>query len=237
MTRLIITMIFAASLVFGQTSYRVHCGGEAYVDSQGNAWAADANFVGGDTFGTSQPIANTADQPLYQTERWGAATTYQFGVADGTYTVTLKFSENYFTGPNQRKFDVKVNNVVVESGLDIFAAAGGGFTALDRTYVVQATGGTGLVLQFNAVVDNPKVDAVQVVLVPPSTGSSFSDAEVPSGSGATFNLAHVPFGSSLQLFRNGLVQKTGVDFTLSGATITFTTAPSADDLLQAWYRY
>jgi hypothetical protein len=71
---------------------------------------------------------------------------------------------------------------------------------------------------------------------------NFSDAEVPSGtingSNVTFTLAHTPSpAASLQLF-NGIVQKAGgIDFTLSGATITFTTAPSSGSVLQAWYRY
>jgi hypothetical protein len=72
----------------------------------------------------------------------------------------------------------------------------------------------------------------------------FSDSEVPTGaingSNATFTLAATPSpASSLQLYLNGLRQDAGVDYTLSGATITFFTAslPQSGDLLLASYRY
>src|SRR5206468_10812599 len=43
---------------------------------------------------------------------------------------------------------------------------------------------------------------------------------------------------SLQLYRNGLQQLTGVDFTLAGNTITFLSGnvPKASDIVQAFYR-
>jgi hypothetical protein len=79
------------------------------------------------------------------------------------------------------------------------------------------------------------------------TGSSasfnYSDAEVPSGTingtNSAFTLNHTPAGSSLQLTRNGLIQKLGIDYTISGATITFLTVaiPGTGETLQAWYRY
>ena len=74
-------------------------------------------------------------------------------------------------------------------------------------------------------------------------GPVFTDAEVPAGAingvNATFTLANTPNpASSLVLFRNGMAQKSGVDFTLTGATVQFLTAaiPQAGDSLLAWYR-
>jgi hypothetical protein len=82
----------------------------------------------------------------------------------------------------------------------------------------------------------------------PATPSSptvinFADAEVPSGpvdgTNLTFTLAHAPLGTSLQFVRNGVILKSGSDYTRSGATVTFINAaqPRAGDLIQAWYRY
>ena len=75
------------------------------------------------------------------------------------------------------------------------------------------------------------------------TGATFVDAETPGGTldgaNATFTLAGTPNPpASLNLTRNGLIQKPGVDYTLSGSTITFTLAatPLATDTLLAWYR-
>lgn len=80
----------------------------------------------------------------------------------------------------------------------------------------------------------------------PSTGAStlqFNENETPAGvvdgSNATFTLAAAPVpASSLQIFRNGVLQKSGVDFLLSTNVVTFVTAavPNPGDILQASYR-
>jgi hypothetical protein len=71
----------------------------------------------------------------------------------------------------------------------------------------------------------------------------FVDHEIPVGtinsSNATFTLAAAPVpASSLMLYRNGLLMRSGVDFTLSGPTITFTvqSVPQTGDGLLASYR-
>lgn len=71
----------------------------------------------------------------------------------------------------------------------------------------------------------------------------FQDAETPSGTidgvNVTFTLAAAPNpAASLMLTKNGIVQKSAVDFTLSVATITFLTGaePQAGDTLLSWYR-
>lgn len=75
---------------------------------------------------------------------------------------------------------------------------------------------------------------------------SFADAESPvgtiNGTNPTFTLTHADAatGASLVLTRNGVVQQaSGNDFTLAGATVTFTagSVPQTGDILQAWYRY
>lgn len=65
--------------------------------------------------------------------------------------------------------------------------------------------------------------------------------ETPSGSvngsNTAFTLAHTPTSGSLLLFRNGLLQDSGADYTLSGSSVTMTTAPDTGDILRAWYLY
>jgi hypothetical protein len=75
-------------------------------------------------------------------------------------------------------------------------------------------------------------------------GGSFADAETPAGivngSNAVFTLASPPSpASSLSLYRNGLFQRQGVDYQISGATITFflISIPITGDLLVANYRF
>lgn len=71
----------------------------------------------------------------------------------------------------------------------------------------------------------------------------FGDAETPAGAingtNAVFTLANSPIpAASLALFKNGLLQTAGSDYTLSGASITFTSGaiPQIDDVLEAFYR-
>jgi len=74
-------------------------------------------------------------------------------------------------------------------------------------------------------------------------GPVFTDGEVPGGvvdgTNATFTLASTPSpAGSLVLYRNGIAQKSAVDYTLTGATLQFLTGaiPQPGDTLLAWYR-
>lgn len=74
-------------------------------------------------------------------------------------------------------------------------------------------------------------------------GASFVDAESPSGivdgANTQFTLSALPNpASSLALYRNGLLQKVGQDYTLNGQTLAFVSAatPQPGDTLLAWYR-
>jgi hypothetical protein len=113
--------------------------------------------------------------------------------------------------------------------------------------------GTGTKVQFfngtqPAADDCAKFDAGgNIVTAGGSCGSVhvpvFQDAETPAGTingaNAVFTLAAAPSPpGSLELTRNGVVQKPGPDFSLSGNTITFTASaiPQPGDTLLAWYR-
>lgn len=75
---------------------------------------------------------------------------------------------------------------------------------------------------------------------------NFADEETPAGDidgmNTVFTLAETPNPvGSLELFLNGALQQRGADYTLSGTTITFVTAPpvgpGVTSVLLAWYRY
>ena len=76
-----------------------------------------------------------------------------------------------------------------------------------------------------------------------TSGPSFVDGDSPAGivdgSNTTFGLSAVPDPvGSLAVYRNGMLQKTGQDYTLAGTTITFVAAatPQPGDTLLASYR-
>jgi hypothetical protein len=77
----------------------------------------------------------------------------------------------------------------------------------------------------------------------PSTGHGLANRETPTGtinsSNTSFTLANTPVSGTEMLFQNGilLVAGSGKDYTISTATITFTTAPATGDVLLATYWY
>ncbi len=87
-------------------------------------------------------------------------------------------------------------------------------------------------------------DSAQGAMVPRTINGAYSDGEVPAGviDGANrqFSLSQSPQpASSLLLYRNGILQRAGVDFILSGQQITFCEmcTPLPGDILQAYYRW
>jgi hypothetical protein len=76
-----------------------------------------------------------------------------------------------------------------------------------------------------------------------SSGPGFVDQDVPTGtidgSNTVFTLSQAPSpAASLLLYRNGVLLKAGVDYTLSGLMVTFgsLSVPQSGDLLLASYR-
>jgi hypothetical protein len=115
---------------------------------------------------------------------------------------------------------------------------GAGFAA-GRTAVVDALG----------ALQSASGNATDCVHVDGSSGPcggvqpSFVDGDSPAGivdgSNTSFTLSAVPApASSLAVYRNGVLQKTGQDYTLTGGTIQFVAAaaPQPGDTLLAGYR-
>jgi FtsP/CotA-like multicopper oxidase with cupredoxin domain len=144
---------------------RINCGGAAVSN-----WIADTGlFTGGSPFSTTRPIANagTVPQLVYQTERWGNTLSYSIpSIPDGTYTVNLHFAEIYATAAGARVFHVNIEGVRVLTNFDIFAAAGGRDRAVVRSFPVTVTGGNGLQITSQSVVDNAKYSGIEIIPVP-----------------------------------------------------------------------
>jgi Malectin domain/Fibronectin type III domain len=145
-----------ATLVFA-----VNAGGQAYTGANGLTYQADARFSGGGTFKTSAAIAGTPNDPLYQSERYGKTFSYSIPVPSGDYLVTLKFAEIYWTQAGQRVFNVLVQGTTVLSKLDLIARVGPK-AAYDVSVPAHVTTGP-LTLTFQAVINNAKVSAIEVV--------------------------------------------------------------------------
>jgi len=159
---------------------RVNCAGSAYTDVSGQAWSPDQpyatgswGYVGGQQYSVTSTISGTVDDPLYQSERyWSSACAqagecaYAFdGVPSGTYSVTLKFAELYYTSANQRRFEIRAEGIAFITDLDVVAQAPGRYTALDRSFLVAVSDGQ-LNLDFIRHVGAPKINAIAVVPAP-----------------------------------------------------------------------
>ncbi|KAH1009303.1 hypothetical protein HUJ04_001675 [Dendroctonus ponderosae] len=112
----------------GQIIYAVNAGGEAHTDSNGIRYERDplAGKVGiASDYGKFLVIGRVPanDHILYQTERYHTSTFgYDLSLpGDGSYVLVLKFCEVYFEAPNQKVFDVVLNEEhTVVADLDIF---------------------------------------------------------------------------------------------------------------------
>lgn len=74
------------------------------------------------------------------------------------------------------------------------------------------------------------------------SNSNFVDKEAPggsiNGSNVTFTLANTPLSGSEHVYLNGLLMEPGAgnDYTISGSTLTFATAPLTGENLRVSYR-
>ena len=162
-------MIFAVRRVEGQSqqAIRIHCGGNAYTDSKGQAWQADAGYNGGIAGKqVSSIISGTTDQILFQTGRYGSTTgsviKYNFPVAAGTYHVNLYFAETYQPASKigGRVFNVKLQGNTMFQNLDIYAAAGAN-TALVKGADILASDGN-ITIELDSIVQVAKIDSIEI---------------------------------------------------------------------------
>ena len=144
----------------GQTSLALNAGGAALDGVDGIDWEGDGFFTGGRAYATGAAIANTEDDALYQSERYGDFS-YAVPVANGDYVVMLRFAEIYWDAAGERLFDVAAEDALVIDDLDIWAVAGGKNVAYDVALPVSVADGT-LDLDFITETDNAKVSAIRV---------------------------------------------------------------------------
>ncbi len=166
-------------------SSAAECSG-ARVDCNGDAWGADfgfstpsasstCNLNGG---GNACVIAglnaifgcdSAATQDLFQCERFSNPATqpplrYAWNVANGDYLVNLYFANTFTgtTGVGQRVFDIVLEGMLTHDDFDAVADAPGSGVAVVRSGIVTVADGV-LDIDFDAVVENPAVKAIEVL--------------------------------------------------------------------------
>lgn len=161
--------------------FSVNCGGGNHVDQHGITFKKDVLEEGiVSDFGKRLDIAGIprSDWPLFQVERYGLKT-FGYDVPieeDGDYVLVMYLAEVYFTSPEQKVFDVLLNNEhIVVDGLDIVAMTGGKGVAMQEIVPFSVQNGKILVngeesskngpvrVEFaKTTFDNPKCNAFYV---------------------------------------------------------------------------
>jgi len=146
---------------------RVNAGGDAYRDVSGRQWDADKayssgswGYVSGVIGFSNDPIENTDDDELYQTNR-NRNFSYKFDIPVGFYDITLCFAETSQSREGARVFDVKMEGTVVLDNYDIYAEAGHDFATSKIFNSVHVTDGQ-LNIEFVPVKDRAIVSAIWV---------------------------------------------------------------------------
>lgn len=115
-------------------------------------------------FSSGAAISNTLTPYLYQSERFNGSgpLAYKYYVPNGTYNVTLKFAEIFFTSMGQRVMNIGINGNTVRSNFDVFQQAGAN-AAIDLTFPVNVSNGSITITLSAAVAGQvPKVNAIQI---------------------------------------------------------------------------
>jgi len=151
---------------------RVNCAGVDYTDGSSNVWKADQAYVSGSwgfygadntvDRGTGLAISGTADDRIYQTERYGLDG-YIFDLGDGIYDVSLHFAETYdsITGTGQRVFDVSIEGQLVLDNLDIYDEVGGNAALIKTINNISVTDGQ-LTITFTQITENPLINGIMI---------------------------------------------------------------------------
>jgi len=173
------------------SSVRVNVGGpQVTLDS--HSFEGDQYFSGGSLYTAAIPIAETNDDALYQTERFGAFT-YEIPVpVSGEYDIRLHFAELYFGvgsqagGPGSRVFNVNIEGNPVLTNFDILAETDPA-TALQKEFDnVSVTDGFATI-QLLKITENAKLSGIEIL--PPSAFDPVPAVSITSPTnGANVNL-------------------------------------------------
>ncbi len=197
------------------TVLAINFGGAAFTGADGTSYLADQYFTGGAGYATGSPIASTSDDAIYQSVRYGNFA-YSIPIANGSYFVTLKCSEIYWSANARRVFTVTVEGNSAVTDLDIYARVGAN-AAYDITVPVTIADGV-LDLGVIALRDQPNLSGIVITDAPapftdfPSWQSFYFGSPAASGAAAGAD----PDGDGLDNAREFLL---GSDPTVADAAL------------------
>jgi len=139
-----------------------------FVDKAGNLWMPDTYFNSGQLAQDKVVVSGTTEPGLFAGERYGNFN-YALPVDEGSYKLTLYFSEKYWGssvsktgGVGSRVFDVYCNGVALARRLDIVKEAGSGHALIKTYYGLRPNAQGKLIISFVPDVNYASVDAIEV---------------------------------------------------------------------------
>jgi hypothetical protein len=219
-----------------------------------NVSTAQAQINGSNGAGNTATVSASSNSAAVNFTNGSGNQGFNTGTSGMHFSSTIDANAAYYDGvyllptgnyiPSKRQVDSIARFVA-----DSVAAGSGGITSVSgTTNRITSIGGTTPVIDISAsYVGQTSITTLGTIAtgsIPYSlitgapaalTSSNFVFGEVPSGtvnsSNVTFTLANTPTSGTVRIFQNGLRDKITIDYTISGSTITFTTAPSTGDLL------
>jgi hypothetical protein len=161
-------------------------------------YQADQFSDGGTPNTTTDPIAGTDEDTLFQSERFGTYS-YEIPVTTASYNLKLHFVELYQTSAGRRSFNVTVEGVTAVTDLDLFSTVGHDTVYTVDVNNVPVSDGK-LTIKLETISDNATIAGFAIYSVdgkfvePPPPPPIPKSAENP---GADCTVPALPSGSSL----------------------------------------
>ncbi|WP_172675964.1 PKD domain-containing protein, partial [Croceitalea dokdonensis] len=214
--------------------YRINVAGGDYTLNGDLFIAEDTSYlVGSSSTSTNFYPVVGGNGDLYIPRRFadsGADFGYAFPIANGDYQVAVHMVENFLLGTGLRVFDVNIEGSLVIDDLDLFAVAGEK-TPYIETIDVTVTDGE-LNIDFESVVDNAIVMAIEVLPAPVNLAPSITSAatvSVPENQTAVIDVEanddNDSEGSGLSFALSGGVDDTLFSLDAGTGVLTFLSAP------------
>ena len=204
-------------------AYRINSGGGDYTTVGGDLFVADKAYTAGDfgysgnirSFTFTNPVANTDDDPLYQDMNFNVNMSYLFDLDNGDYDVTMYFMEPFQSAAGERLMDISAEGVVVFDDYDVYAVAGGQYTAVAETIQVTVSDGQ-LNLTFARELRAATIAAIEVVSAGGVTPPTDQDISV---SPLSVDYGQVTVGSNADQIVT-VTNAGGMDLTVSSMSTT-----------------
>lgn len=120
---------------------RINIGGGDYTDTNGNFWLGRQLEQYQGTYRIHDPIDDPNSYLFESSLNAKVAGYVDNNAPSGEYQISVLAQEWYRDDDTTRYIDIRINGVLVEEGLNIWAQAGGQYKPLVKTYTITTTGG------------------------------------------------------------------------------------------------